>query len=128
MLFPPNLRLESGKHDGSLDDMLAGLDRGVYVSNIGLDVDFQQRDGWSTGGSFYDVRGGKKVSRLQNAGLLFRTTELWKALTALGGPKSMRSVPASRTKGEPMQFAEHSVSAVPARFKQQKIIDAWRKA
>jgi len=128
LLFPPNLRLEPGQPDVSLEDLLAGLDRGVYVRGLGLGLDFQQRSGWSRGGLFYEVKGGKRVARWQHAGLLFRTTELWKALTALGGPGSFRWAPAQRAKGEPAQQAAYSVGAVPARFKPQTIIDSWRKA
>ena len=128
MLFPPNLRLEPGKDDAGLDDLIAGLDRGVCVGGLELGVDFQQRDGWSVGGLFYEVKGGKRVARLAHAGLLFRTTDLWKALTALGGPKSFRWTPAGRSKGEPAQTVSYSVGAVPARFKQQTIIDSWRTA
>jgi TldD protein len=129
MLFPPNLRLEPGARSVGLDELIADLDRGVYVRGLSVSLDFQQRDGWSVDPSlFYEVKGGKTVARLVHAGLLFRTTELWKALTALGGPKSLRSIPAMRTKGEPAQTAIYSVGAVPARFKQQTIIDNWRKA
>jgi TldD protein len=128
MLFPPNLRLEPGTQEGGLEDLLAGVDRGVYVRGLGLGLDFQQRSGWSVGGLFYEVKGGKKVARLEHAGLLFRSTELWKALTALGGPGSLRWRPAERGKGEPAQQATYSVGAVPARFQAQTIIDSWRKA
>jgi len=128
LIFPPNLQLEPGKQELALEDLLAGLDRGVYVRGLGLGLDFQQRSGWSREGLFYEVKGGKRVARLQHAGLLFRTAELWKALTALGGPASLRWTPAQRAKGEPAQWAAYSVGAVPARFKQQTVIDTWRKA
>jgi len=127
-VFPPNLRLEPGPQELGLEDLVTGLERGVYVRGLGLGLDFQQRSGWSSRGLFYEVKGGKKVARLQHAGLLFRTTELWKALTALGGRRSFRWTPSGRGKGEPVQKAAHSVGAVPARFKQQTIIDSWRKA
>jgi len=127
-VFPPNLRLEPGAQEVGLEDLLAGLQRGVYVRGLELGLDFQQRSGWSWRGLFYEVKGGKKVARLEHAGLLFRTTELWKALTALGGPGSLRWRPAGRGKGEPAQAVEYSVGAVPARFQPQTIIDSWRKA
>jgi predicted Zn-dependent protease len=90
-------------------------------------MDFQGASGLLTG-RFYEIKNGKRVARLNAAGILFRTPELWKSLLALGGAASARRYGRRALKGEPPQAVEYSVTAVPAVVKQLTLIDAMRKA
>jgi predicted Zn-dependent protease len=92
-----------------------------------FDMDFQQSNGYGTGAA-YRVKDGKVVSRVANSALLFRATDLWKSLRALGGKESARRYPQGTRKGQPQQDGAHSVTAVPALLKEVTIIDAMRKA
>jgi hypothetical protein len=61
--------------------------------------------------------------------VLFRSSELWKNIQALGGSKSIEwSGRFGSTKGTPKQYTSYSISAVPARVKQMAVIDRTRKA
>jgi len=123
----PNLALVPGRDARGFDGLVADVQTGIAVKDIGLDMDFQQLNGYAIG-RFYDVKKGKRVARLTGAGILFRAPELWKGLLGLGGPASARRFGAVSAKGEPAQATFHSVTAVPAAFKQLTVVDVTRKA
>ncbi|MBX6333525.1 MAG: hypothetical protein IRY91_16885, partial [Gemmatimonadaceae bacterium] len=79
-------------------------------------------------GAIYEVKRGKRVARIASAGFLFRATELWKNLLAIGGEQSVRRYGMSAAKGEPAQRCYHSVSAPAAVVKELTLIDPMRKA
>lgn len=124
---PPNLTMRPGHEALDFDAMVAGLDSGIAVREIKADMDFQQLNGLGLG-RFYEVKKGKRVALISQAGVLFRAPELWKAIRALGGSASARRFGSYTRKGEPAQVAAHSVTAVPAVFKQLTLIDPQRKA
>jgi hypothetical protein len=76
----------------------------------------------------YQVKRGKRTAFIGGAGFLFRAPELWKGLLALGGSASARRYGFTSSKGEPSQEVHHSVTAIPATFKQLTLIDPQRKA
>lgn len=123
----PNIVLAPGREAIDFDGLVAGLSKGVAVKGAGLDMDFQNLNGMATG-RFYEVKKGKRVARIAGPGILFRATELWKALLALGGEASTRRYGTGSGKGEPPQSGYHSVTAPPALFKQLTLIDPKRKA
>jgi predicted Zn-dependent protease len=92
-----------------------------------VDMDFQGASGLGTG-RVYEVKDGKRVARINGAGFLFRATDLWKGIKALGGPESLRRYGEDASKGEPAQRTWHSVTAPPAAFEQLTLIDVMRKA
>lgn len=123
----PNLVLAPGREARGFEELLAGLDTGLAIKNMELEIDFQAQSGLGTG-RVYEVKRGKRVARIAGAGVLFRATELWKALSVLGGTESVRRYGLASTKGEPAQSTYHSVMAPPAGFKQLTVIDQKRKA
>lgn len=130
---PPNLALRPGAEAGGFDELIARVEKGFAMTLTALEMDFQQINGLGfpnelAGGLCYEIRDGKKVALVEHVGFLFRSPELWKGLTALGGPESSEDFPISRTKGEPEQTMLATVSAVPAAFKEVTIIDPTRKA
>jgi hypothetical protein len=68
---------------------------------------------------------GPIVTGLQ---FLFETTELWKNVQALGGASSLQQFPSGEKKGEPLQSANYSIQAVPAKIKDVDFIDPRRRA
>lgn len=127
LVQPPNLTLAPGREARDFDALVADVSRGIAVKSGYLDMDFQGASGMLTG-RFYEIKNGKRVARLNAAGILFRTPELWKSLLALGGAASARRYGWTASKGEPPQAVEYSVTAVPAVVKQLTLIDAMRKA
>ncbi|HEU4588174.1 MAG TPA: TldD/PmbA family protein [Gemmatimonadales bacterium] len=128
LLHTPNLVLAPGPAARDFDDLVADLSDGIAVKALVLEMDFQNVTGLALGRGVYEVKKGKRVAMLPNAGLLFRSPELWKGLVALGGAASARRYGRSDNKGEPVQSANHSITAPPAAFKQLTLIDPLRKA
>ena len=123
----PNLALAPGGAKLDFDSATANLGKGIAVRQMGVDMDFQASSGLGTG-RVYRVKGGKRVARLNSAGFLFRATDLWKGIAAMGGAESLRRFGLDSSKGEPAQRTYHSVTAPPAVFKELTLIDVMRKA
>jgi len=122
----PNLTLAAGRDEKDFDSLVSGMVRGVAVKSASVDLDFQHSSGLGTG-RLYEVKQGKRVARLAG-GFLFRATDLWKSLQALGGEGGLRRYGMSAMKGEPAQNYFHSVTAPAAMVKDLTIIDPLRKA
>lgn len=127
MQHSPNLVMAPGREAQDFDSLVAGMGKGIAVERATLDMDFQYSSGLCTG-QFYEVRNGKRVARIAAAGILFRATDLWKGLLAVGGEQSVRRYGTSEEKGEPAQQCYYSVSAPPALVKELTLIDVQRKA
>ncbi|MBX6331938.1 MAG: twin-arginine translocation signal domain-containing protein [Gemmatimonadaceae bacterium] len=128
MQHMPNLTLTPGREALDFDDLVAGVADGIAVKALRVDMDFQHLNGTGYTSRFYEIKKGKRVAMLRAAGILFRAPELWKNLTALGGPRSLAWVGGSEPKGEPTQTTSFSVGAVPGVFKDVTLIDVTRKA
>jgi TldD protein len=125
----PNLALEPAATGGSFEELVAGLDDGIVVEGGMVQTDYQSKNGLiATGSHIYQVKNGKRIADLQNAGILFNAMELWKSVTALGGTASVQHWACNEVKGEPQQETKHTVSAPPGAFKELPIIDIVRKA
>jgi TldD protein len=124
----PNLAVTPTSGGPAFEEMLAGMDTGIAIIDSVASTDFQAKNGTLDKGQVYEVRGGKKVARLANAGVLFSSTELWKKVTAVGGPASVVSCACSEAKGEPTQRTVHTVSGVALGIAKQAVIDTMRKA
>ncbi|HEY8510261.1 MAG TPA: hypothetical protein VIL32_18035, partial [Steroidobacteraceae bacterium] len=107
---------------------IAGMESGVAIRGLNIDMDFQGLNGLGTTDRLYEIKNGKKVARIVGAGVLFRAPELWKGLRALGGRNSSRRYGTFAVKGAPAQRGYHSVTAPPAVFDQLTLIDVKRKA
>lgn len=126
----PNLTLHPAATEAGYEDLLAGISDGIAVRALRVSMDWQRSSGFASapGLTMYQVKRGKRVAMLTGAGILFRSSELWRGLVALGGPKSVVAAGGQSEKGEPSQTTGYSVHAPPAVFKDVTIIDATRKA
>jgi TldD protein len=122
----PNLTVAPGRAAKDFDALVSGMVRGVAVKSGNVDLDFQHSSGLGTG-RLYEVKQGKRVARLAG-GFLFRATDLWKSLQALGSEAGLRRFGMRTTKGEPAQEHYHSVTTPAAMVKDLTIIDPLRKA
>jgi TldD protein len=121
-----NLTLQPGTGTDTMSTMIEGLDDGILIKEAGVGLDFQLISGMITGDA-YRIQRGKRTARIASAGILFRTPELWKSLSVLGGAASSRRLGMSVLKGEPSQGYYFSVTAVPALFEETTVIDTARK-
>ncbi len=128
VVHPADLRLHPDPtHDSTLDDLRAQLDKGIEFKTGWASMDFQQSTGMIIAPAF-KIEKGKRIARIVTPSMLFRTSELWGNLQALGGTKSVMRVGTAHVKGEPAQWGFSSVDAPPALFKDMSIINPLQKA
>lgn len=116
-----NLSLVPG--EGSLDDLIADTRDGVYmdtnrcwsIDQMRLNFQFGCEIGW-------EVKRGKRTRMLKNPTYGGITPGFWTSCDAICGPEEwvLWGVPTCG-KGQPMQAAEMSHGAAPARFRKTKI-------
>jgi len=123
----PNLTLAAGHDAKDFDALVSGMPDGIAIKGAQIDMDFQHSSGLGIG-RIYEVKRGKRVAKIVSAGFLFRATDLWKSLDAMGGEASLRRYGMQTAKGEPEQECYHSVTAAPAAVKNLTLIDPQRKA
>lgn len=132
MQHTPNLVMRPAKDDATMDDLVAGVADGIAMDDLNVQMDFQHASGAAASPRGMQlVKRGKRVARLDSreAGILFRSTDLWRNLVALGGAGSLRWVSEGESeKGEPSQTTRYSIGAVPAVFKDVSVVDFMRKA
>lgn len=131
IIHKADLSLQPSNNDQNLDDMREDLGSGIEFRFPQVSFDFQKMTGNTTSGSAgtaYEIKDGKRVSRLSNAGLMFRTPELWSNLEAIGGARSVKYLGIESKKGQPAQEMYSAVYAPPARFRELTVIDFKRKA
>ncbi len=122
-----NLQMQTAEDEATFETLIAGMSSGIAIKRGGAGMDFQQMTGYG-GGEAYEVKDGKRVAEISDAAYLFRTSELWSALTAVGGRSSARRFGMGTWKGQPLQGAMRSVTAPPIAIKELSVIDKKRKA
>jgi TldD protein len=146
MQHMPNLALEPSQADVKLDDLIANVKNGVLLTHGSASTDFQARTGILRG-EMQEITNGRLGKFLSGGAVLFDTVDLWKNLTALGGPGTVMSLalPAAPfsaapravyrgygnygdTKGQPAQSGGYSVQGPAAIISNQPLIDLTRKA
>jgi len=126
----PNISLQPNPDACSLDDLIGGVERGIYINGAGSWSIDQQRDNFQFSGQlFYEIKNGKLVRMLRDVAYQGRTVPFWNSLDGLGD-SSTYFLGGTFTcgKGQPMQAAPVSHGAVPARFRGVTILNTERKA
>ncbi len=114
--------------DTTLAQLREQIDKGIEFKAVNTLMDFQQSTGMLSGSGFL-IEKGKRVARIAGAGALFRTSELWGNLIALGGPSSVFTFGTADSKTGSIWKAEYSsVNTPPALFKEMSIINPFQKA
>jgi TldD protein len=107
----------------TFDELVSRIEDGYAIVGGAADVDHQQLTGQGMGELVYRVRKGKILSPVSGAAYMFRSPELWRNLSAIGGPASVARRGFETMKGQPNQFNYHSVSAPAAIIKNIPIIN-----
>jgi TldD protein len=116
-----NLHLEPG--EGSLDDLLADVDRGIYFeTNKSWSID-DKRLNFQFGTQIaWEIENGKLGRMLRDATYTGVTPTFWGSLDAVGGADSWRLYGLTNCgKGQPGQHAHVSHGAAPARFRNVQV-------
>ena len=112
-----NLHLEPGS--GSLDDLLAEVDDGIYLAtNKSWSID-DKRLNFQFGTQIaWEIKRGRLGRMLRDATYTGITPEFWGSLDAVAGREEWRMVGLTNCgKGQPGQHAHVSHGAAPARFR-----------
>ena len=116
----PNLHLEPGADDAvTAEDLIAGVDRGVWFEGRGSYSIDQMRNNFQFGGDlFWLIEGGKKTRLLKKATYQAQTTQFWNSCDKIAGRSHWRSFGLMRCgKGEPGQIMRMTHGASPSRFR-----------
>lgn len=126
MQHAPNLQLLPASADTSFAQLVATIPQGVAVLSMEPQMDHQLLNGVGYG-AMRKIVNGKLGPYIDGTAIQFRSPDLWKKLTALGGAKETRWFGMERGKGQPVQRTTHSVGAVPARIDTVDVIDVMRE-
>ena len=120
----PNVALEPGSADSTLENLIAGVDDGVLIEGRGSYSIDQQRYNFQFGGdAFWEIKGGKKGGMLSQVAYQARTPDFWQACDGIAGPSYWQMYGSARdAKGEPVQLNSISHGCSPARFRRIDVI------
>ena len=120
----PNVWLEPGKPDTTIEDLISGVDDGILIDGDGSFSIDQQRYNFQFGGdAFWEIKGGKKRGMLSRVAYQSRTTDFWHSLDLIASPSYWQQFGAPNDgKGEPGQINSVSHGCSPSRFRQINVI------
>jgi len=108
----PNLSLSAGTGNAGMEDLIAGVKKGVALFDFRFETDFQAKNGYGTG-VVREIVDGKIGDVLEHGWMQFSSVEVWKSLQAVGGAAHRTMTPMVYDKGLPTQSMSASVSAPP---------------
>lgn len=120
----PNVWLEPGARDVTLESLIAGVEDGILIDGDGSFSIDQQRYNFQFGGdAFWEIKGGKKGKMLSSVAYQAKTTEFWNSCDGIAGPAYFQQYGALNDgKGEPGQINAVSHGCSPARFRGVNVI------
>ncbi len=84
-----NVSLQADPSGGTLDDVIGGVDRGIYVvGDKSWSIDMQRYNFQFTGQRFYRIENGRLAGQVKDVAYQATTTEFWRSLAVLGGPST----------------------------------------
>jgi len=124
----PNISLAPNSRTCSRDDLIAGVEDGLYILGAGSWSIDQQRDNFQFGGQmFFEIKNGALGDMVQGAAYQGRTLDFWRGLDGLGDASTYRlNGTFTCGKAEPMQLAPVSHGAPVARFRGVQILNTDR--
>jgi TldD protein len=120
----PNLLMQPAEHEADVAELAADVRDGVALLGGWCAFDFQQLNSRGRPEAAYRIRNGKLAEPIRDVAYLIRSPEFWRDLAALGGERSATWLGITTSKGQPEQRTVHSVRAVPARFRNVRVISA----
>ncbi|MEO7012917.1 MAG: TldD/PmbA family protein [Dokdonella sp.] len=123
-----NVSLEPGKQKLSPEDMVKGVDNGIYIVGRGSYSIDQQRYNAQFGGQlFYEIKKGKITQMIEDVAYQIRTPEFWNACSAICDERDYRiGGTFFDGKGQPSQVSAVSHGASTARFDGINVINTAR--
>jgi TldD protein len=125
-----NVSLQPAPDGPSTEELIAGVDRGIYiVGDKSWSIDMQRYNFQFTGQRFYKIENGRLAGQLRDAAYQAVTTDFWNSMEAVGGPETYVLGGAFNCgKGQPGQVAPVSHGAPSALFRGVNILNAVKEA
>lgn len=124
----PNVSLAPGKTPLTPEQMIAGVDDGIYISGRGSFSIDQQRYNAQFGGTvFYEIKNGKLGPMIEDVAYQMRTPEFWGACSAICDESDYRMFGSFFDgKGQPSQISSVSHGSSTTRFDGINVINTAR--
>lgn len=124
----PNVSLQPGKDTRSIDDLIKGVEKGIYIIGDGSFSIDQQRYNFQFGGQlFYEIKDGKIVGMLRDVAYQSNTQEFWNSCVAIADKNDYRLGGSFFDgKGQPMQVSAVSHGSSTTRFNGVNVINTAR--
>ena len=120
-----NVSLQPAPDGPSTEELIAGVERGIYVvGDKSWSIDMQRYNFQFTGQRFFEIRAGRLVGQLRDVAYQATTTDFWSSMDAVGGPQTYVLGGAFNCgKAQPSQTAPVSHGCPSALFRGIKILN-----
>jgi TldD protein len=125
-----NVSLQPAPGGPSTEEIIAGVDRGIFVvGDKSWSIDMQRYNFQFTGQRFYRIEGGRLAGQLRDVAYQATTTDFWGSMSVVGGPQTYVLGGAFNCgKGQPGQAAPVSHGCPAARFDNVNILNTVQEA
>ena len=120
-----NVSLQPAREDVTTDDLIADVERGIYVvGDKSWSIDMQRYNFQFTGQRFFRIENGVLAGQLRDVAYQATTTDFWGSLDGLGGPSTWVLGGAMNCgKAQPGQVAAVSHGCPSARFRGVNVLN-----
>ncbi len=124
-----NISLQPGKEKKSVEDLIKGVEKGIYIIGDGSFSIDQQRYNFQFGGQlFYEIKNGKIAGMLKDVAYQANTQEFWNACAGSADQSDYRLGGSFFDgKGQPGQSSAVSHGSSTTRFNGVNVINTARK-
>jgi TldD protein len=120
-----NVSLQPAPDGPSTEELIAGVERGIYVvGDNSWSIDMQRYNFQFTAQRFYRIEAGRLAGQLRDVAYQATTTDFWGSMSAVGGPQTYVLGGAFNCgKGQPGQVAPVSHGCPSALFEQTAVLN-----
>jgi TldD protein len=121
----PNVSLQPAPDGPSTEELISGVERGVYIlGDRSWSIDMQRYNFQFTGQQFFKIENGRLAGQLRDVAYQATTTDFWGSMEAVGGPQTYVLGGAFNCgKGQPGQVAPVSHGCPSALFRSVNVLN-----
>ncbi|WP_414169608.1 TldD/PmbA family protein [Streptoverticillium reticulum] len=125
-----NVSLQPAADGPSTEELISGVERGIYVvGDRSWSIDMQRYNFQFTGQRFYRIENGRLAGQLRDVAYQATTTDFWGSMRAVGGPQTYVLGGAFNCgKAQPGQIAAVSHGCPSALFEGVNILNTTQEA
>ena len=125
-----NVSLQPAADGPSTEELIGGVERGVYVvGDRSWSIDMQRYNFQFTGQRFYRIEGGRLQGQLRDVAYQATTTDFWGSMSDVGGPQTWVLGGAFNCgKAQPGQVASVSHGCPTALFRDVNVLNTTAEA